>query len=150
MGHFVAFLPVVFLGALAVAQSLRVWRGRRTLTWPQTPGVITHSQVLTVPGLRGSLRAAADIRYQYVANGRTLTGETVGLREGLGTTSEDGPGLVRRYPKGASVTVWHDPRQPDRAVLQPGASSQDVFVLSILVMATIGLLIGLWYVVDAA
>ena len=58
------------------------------------------------------------VRFEYRISGTRYTGDRVsygGHSPGIGAAE-----IAARYPLGAAVTVWYDPGQPGKAVLEPG------------------------------
>ena len=91
--------------------------------WPTTVGRVVRAEPRGSSTLSISNPWAFDpgIKYQYTVEGVTYTGDRVSF--GRIPSTAEGVGIVlMQYPVGASVTVWYDPDDPDRAVLEPGAS----------------------------
>lgn len=98
----------------------------------EAPGRIIHSAIETrIVQSDGRSRSerVASVRYLYtpVTEGvpRSLLGDRVEVMHVRTDTSERG--IVKRYPKGARVAVWHDPDEPWRAVLERGGSTWFAF-----------------------
>jgi len=96
---------IAFLGFLGVRCG-EMWSAR---SWDSVEGRVIESRL-------SSGRPRSSIRYEYRVQGRTLTGNRVGLFQ------VEGPGFshasVQRYPLGAPVRVFYDPAAPTRAVLE--------------------------------
>lgn len=125
-------LAALFFGAILSGVGLwGVVRAAPTSSWPSTRGVIERSRVESV-GRHGPDEPG--ILYAYTIEERRYTGSRIGYAMFLtdGATRR----LVSRYPVGAAVRVYHDPRSPDRAVLQPGGARRATLVL----IAGLGLL----------
>jgi hypothetical protein len=106
-------------------------RARRTLTWPQVPGKILESKVVSSSDGESTI---AQILYSYEVNGIPLQSRSVGA-SGMMTASD----IVGRYPVGRAVQVFYDPELPGSAVLERNASA----LALILVMAIASVLAGL-------
>ncbi|MDA0375312.1 MAG: DUF3592 domain-containing protein [Planctomycetota bacterium] len=98
----------------------------------EAPGKIIHSAIETriVQGDgRSRSERVASVRYLYtpVTEGvpRSLLGDRVEVMH-VRTDSSEGR-IVKRYPKGAEVVVWHDPEEPWRVVLERGGSTWFAF-----------------------
>ncbi|HSI41034.1 MAG TPA: DUF3592 domain-containing protein [Xanthobacteraceae bacterium] len=62
------------------------------------------------------LRNFAVIRYEFRANGRTVSGTRIGIADDLGNYQV--AEKLKRYPVGAAVTVFHDRERPESCVLE--------------------------------
>lgn len=98
--------------------------------WPVATGTIVVSEV-TVATQRliqstGPTKIyGTDIRYEYEADGRSFTGDTVTLGGTAETSASEGSSeaLVARYPLGAKVDVYYDPADPSTSMLEPASRS---------------------------
>jgi hypothetical protein len=110
------------LGAMAAWFVLRDRRrARATLAWPATAGRIVESRVEQkhLPGDRPNVRFAPRITYEYTVDGRSYRSERLAFREVFWSLAPQAATVkVARYPAGAEVTVYYDPRHPDEAVLE--------------------------------
>lgn len=93
-------------------------RGQASLSWPQTPGLITASGIDDPDG--ENLRP--DIRYSYSVAGQRHEGRRIAY-SGYGNSRHALEQLIARYPLNAEVPVFYDPAQPARAVLENRRSS---------------------------
>ncbi|CAM3947058.1 DUF3592 domain-containing protein [Roseateles saccharophilus] len=90
----------------------------RAADWPDTRGVIVHSEHRQAPdGDNDSVR----IEYDYQVAGQARRGSKVGYAGGP-SQSADKAALVARYPVGLEVRVYYDPADPGRAVLERSPS----------------------------
>jgi len=113
-------------------------------SWPSVKGRVIVSQVKRGISSRGAGRNrrrstshTARIVYDYAVSGR----KHIARRVSFGATSAKASAaraMVRRYPKGAEVTVYYDPDDPDRAVLEPGTSSGTYLPLGVGVLLAAG------------
>ena len=113
-------------GLIIVAFLLTVWKGLRTRRWQVTFGRVITSGMTTeetedMPG-EWSLPDPASVVYEYEAEGRRYTADTLQIRGNLQTTRSlrRERELLSRYPAGTSVLVYYNPAKPEEAVLQPG------------------------------
>jgi hypothetical protein len=107
-----------------------------SLRWPSVPGKIVASEV---KGDAPSQKVPqAEISYMYRVNGREFRGSRVffGRNSELGRPSA--AATVRRYPPEAEVTVYYDPKDPSRSVLEPGLN-RNAFL-----PAAVGLMLALF------
>ncbi len=113
-------LPLGLIVFAAVYQSLEVRAARQ---WPSTAGkvVISNSEVREVRvieahGHRFEPRNFANIVYQYSVSGQTVRNNRVSIGEDSGNFEV--AETIARYPAGAAVTVYYNPRHPHEAVLE--------------------------------
>ena len=113
-------------GLIIVAFLLTVWKGLRTRRWPVTFGRVITSGVTTeitedMPE-EWSLPDQAKVVYEYEAEGKRYTADTLQIRGNMQTARSvrRERELLSRYPPGKSVLVYYDPAKPEEAVLQPG------------------------------
>lgn len=112
---------VVFIG-LAVLQALKA---RRAANWPTVQGVVVESHVEAVRR-RSENRISTSyyprVTYQYRVNLQEYTGKQIGF--GAESTSSGKAERVRaQYAQGAPVTVFYDPEDPAKAVLEAKAKN---------------------------
>lgn len=115
--------PVLFIGAgllviFAFLPALRL--ARASASWPQVPGEIVASKMVTrsmsSSDGRDEVRNAR-ITYRYEVAGRSYQGQRI-VAGPLGVLFAKR--VVRRYPKGKACRVAHHPQRPQVAVLEPG------------------------------
>ena len=115
--------PLGLLLGAAVYKSLQVRAARE---WPSAVGkvVTSHAQVreTRVPdsdregGYRTEQRNFANIVYEYSVAGQKLRNDRVSIGEDLGNFQV--AETIAKYPVGAVVTVYYNPRHPKEAVLE--------------------------------
>lgn len=106
--------------------------------WRPVEGRIQSSAILERDGVQ-----LADVSYTYVVDGGRYMNDDIHFGEELGTADA----LVARYPAGASVTVYVDPGDPQRSVLERRLGEESivtavvlaVFVVAGVVMIGVGL-----------
>lgn len=108
------------LGLILFAAAVKMKEARAAQTWQTARGKITRSEIRAnrkrdIEG-RPQVRSAPSIAYEYSVNGKRYTGERISLGENI--PESDFESLLRRYPVGADVTVYYDPADPRRAVLE--------------------------------
>ena len=118
---FILLLGLIFLaiGAFSLHQVLLPFR------WRKVPGQILYSQLMTTASrsVRGgaSTLYAVQIRYRYQVENRAFTSEQISRSTTHGAWMSrflSFPGLLKRYPIGAEVTVYVNPKDPSEAVLE--------------------------------
>jgi hypothetical protein len=94
---------------------------RRSLCWPCVPGTILRSEVARRVTSRSEVFASR-IEYEYKLGSETFRANTICVGGELNSSrrqrAED---RCRRYPVGATVDVYHDPRNPGDACLEQTA-----------------------------
>ena len=123
------FVYLVLLGPLALllgAASYKTLQVRAARAWPSVAGkvVVSGSEVRDVRvmdseregGFRTEQRNFANIVYEYLVAGKKLRNNRVSIGEDLGNFGV--AETIAKYPVGAVVTVYYNPRHPNEAVLE--------------------------------
>jgi Protein of unknown function (DUF3592) len=115
--------PLALILFAAVYKSLQV---RAASDWPSTPGkvVVSTSEVRDVrvmdeereDDFRLEPRNFANIVYEYVVSGESLTNNRVSIGDDRGNFGV--AETLARYPVGTAVTVYYNSRHPRDAVLE--------------------------------
>ncbi len=127
----------ILFGLISAAASLGDFRnGQESLSWPSTEGEVTLSV-----RRRGKSRLKP-LEYRYTVSGTTY----LGTRAAYMRTPYVKP-IHETYRTGQRVTVYYDPADPERAVLEPGvpllAAIADSLVPSLLMtVGAAGLIYG--------
>jgi hypothetical protein len=127
----IAAAIAVLLFGLTLFNLVRMWgRMQAARSWDKVEGVITVSRVD-----RPATHASDDrndarpiIRYTYQAAGQELESDKVLVGGIVITTGVLAAKLAGRYPVGAHVDVYVDPKNPAEALLEP-ATAQNVAAL---------------------
>ncbi len=116
----------------------RMGQASRRRKWPTTPGSIRSSTTVAriAPALpqhgEDEEDAAArppqtlhrpEVTYTYTVDGKTYTGTALGLDTVEVSNERMAREHAARYVPGAPVTVYYDPENPSRALLEPGIHS---------------------------
>jgi Protein of unknown function (DUF3592) len=98
---------------------------RSASTWSKVDGVITTSEVDLPPShvSDDETDATPVIRYRYRIEGNDLEGDRIGIGEVAMTTRLLAMQQAARYPLGAHVDVYVNPKNPKRALLEPRAQN---------------------------
>ena len=108
-------------------------RGVESRSWPSVEGTIVHVSVRHT-GSSGAGNAEESrrewfvpvIEYTYSVRGRSYKGNRFFVG-GLSSMEHGGAlGMLQPYREGAKVTVFHDPKYPDSAVLETRADGNAV------------------------
>lgn len=117
--------------------------------WPAADGVITSRRLIghRFEEYDGDFYTYYEgyIQYEYKVNGTTYTARTVNALSIPSYPQE----ISLKYPEGKAVTVFYNPRDPSRAVLEPGlVFSGQAFGLLSAVFCWTGVFLlaqALWY-----
>lgn len=120
-------------GAAASIFGVRgVLRAKVSMDWPTTQGKILESSVerkthrKTGSGTisKTSNSYHANISYEYNVDGTAFRGKRVAYGDHGRGKSSYARDIVKRYPKGKSVTVHYMPGNPKESLLEPGLQLQ--------------------------
>jgi hypothetical protein len=97
----------------------RYLRIKKSAQWPSAPGVMTSSFIQrgickNVPCYQGR------IAYRYRVENTEYTGTAFDLGRSHWAAQESWQKVLDRYPIGKAVSVYYEPGNPTRAVLEPG------------------------------
>jgi len=107
----------------------------RSKSWPTTRGQIGLSKLER----RGFSKLQAFVHFSYRVNDKTYTAKTISL----GPIPRHPLALVQDYPRSKVVTVYYDPKNPSRAVLEAGPSMRNLYALLFgLAIVLLGVLCG--------
>ena len=114
------------LGLILVAATYKTLQVRAAREWPSTPGkvVVSDSELRDVKVIdseregnhKFEQRNFANIVYEYSVSGQKLTNNRVSIGEDRGNFQV--AETIAKYPAGAIVTVYYNPRRPRDAVLE--------------------------------
>ncbi len=133
------------LGAVLILAGLYMWRaGSATRSYTRTRGRVVRAEVEEIPRTseEGGPGFRPLVRYAFEARGRTYESERISIGEASGLESSDAQDarrIVDRYPSGAEVDVWFDPRDPGRSVLVPGIPRAEIVVAVAIGIALVGI-----------
>ena len=123
---FVYAMLLAPFGLIVVAALYKTLQARAASDWPSTPGkvVASNSEVRQVKvlddthedGHRFEPRNFANIVYEYIVSGQTLTNNRVSIGEDRGDFQV--AETIAKYPVGSAVTVYYNSRHPKEAVLE--------------------------------
>lgn len=127
------FLPpfVIVIGsALIVAGLLAARRSARTRAWPTAEGTVLASEVVrersssssTTTTTAGQYVYKAEVAYEYEVNGDRYVSNRVQLLDVSSSNDNRARATRERYNSGDRVRVYYDPKNPERAVLEPGGA----------------------------
>jgi Protein of unknown function (DUF3592) len=112
--------------------------------WSRTSGKIVNSS-LSQPDVQrkgGETDATADIRYQYQVSGKSFEGERIKFGGQGGMTGGMAAQLLAKYPVGAAVDIYYDPKSPANSALEPRNKGSVVpHVVFLIVLAVIAIVL---------
>lgn len=166
-----ASLPAKLFLTIGIVLSLfgvkRVYDAHQSVSWLPVSGVITVSNMrvdtstsTTGVGSRSerttSTSYAPEISYDYSLAGVMYSNSDIILGGNVGTgSSSRARRLINKYPLGAQVTVYYNPKDPYQSVLERGVHLETWFVLglglgligfSMLWRAAFGSVVGLFQI----
>ena len=100
-------------------------RTLETRNWPSVSGRITtsrlHSYISRSSDNSSSTRMyTTRISYRFHVKNKAYVGKTLSYGEYSSSSPSHAKGILKKYPVGAKVTVFYNPANPDKAVLEPG------------------------------
>jgi hypothetical protein len=106
-------------------------------TWEPVPGTVTFNDIVLTRGGGGTGNRTFKpiVHYRYEVNGEVFEGDQIAAF--LLTTSirSHAESTLSRYPVHSQVVVYHDPRNPKKALLEPGFQRMGGFYLTLVVGA---------------
>ncbi len=113
------FLPMLALILVAIATKLIEMQ--RAKSWVETTGHIVRSQTAVrrhqFDGEAETIKTVPDVEYEFKVGARTVHGMRIGIGD---EALADPEATLKRYPVGAHVSVYYDPRDPKNCVLERG------------------------------
>lgn len=118
----ILFSVIAPLLTIALLVAVALWAVRRKIRaaqdWPATRGVVLTSEVVD-PGGESGWRAR--VVYRYEVGGRVYENSRIAVAVEHGNQSLHAQErLAARFPAGAEVPVYYDPRNPSDAALVKG------------------------------
>ena len=118
-------MPILVIALAMVVKGWETWRAR---SWLAAPGKIVSAKSVQRKVARSlssqndddyEMRNFAEIVYAYEVGGRALKGQRLSIGSDLGNFEV--AEKLKRYKPGTAVTVYYDPRKPERAVIERDA-----------------------------
>jgi Protein of unknown function (DUF3592) len=111
------FFPMVAL--LLVASVTKIIQFRAAKNWVQTTGRILSAGIETrrhqFQDEPETVKNVPAVKYEFKVGARTVDGTRISIGDEGGLDIE---ATLKRYPAGAAVTVYYDPRDPTQCVLE--------------------------------
>jgi len=115
-GGFCLLLALLFLRGLGNLASETILPRLAARCWPRAAGTITSAEVCTTLDPDGATMYAPVVRYTYSVGGHSYTQSQSDLAL-TASSPEWARAVIARYPLGAAVIVYYDPRAPQRALI---------------------------------
>jgi hypothetical protein len=127
---------VVGGGAMLTAGLVRYKNALDSRSWPVASGSIVyaeeHSSTSAVKDSDGEVTSAtsygAPLAYRYEVNGKIYFSNIRTFGALAGASQDWAQSILQRYPSGARVPVFYHPADPNTAVLEPGSSSEALWL----------------------
>jgi hypothetical protein len=115
---FVGIVAFVMIGVVTLAVVVKLREVRAAASWPAAKGRVRRAgvQPRQKKQSRSTLSNVPAIEYEYEVAGRRYTGSRITLGETI--AGGDIAPMLERYWVGAPVTVFYDPSDPSKAVLE--------------------------------
>jgi hypothetical protein len=146
-----AGLVACALGVLALTAGYqRIWHGEASQRWPTTQGTVivaSTDEPDDTPGDTTDATAYARFVYEYEVAGTKHYNNLRRFAEVEGGSQEQAKTIATRYRKGAAVKVSYYPADPDVSVLEPGNTTDSLWLPGIgVVLILFSLAIFIWMV----
>ncbi len=114
--------PIMILIGVAAFYFLggTIQKAYTSSSWPTVQGEVVHSELAQHRDSDGDQMYSTDITYNYAVDGQQYSGSQVTLMDGSTSLRGTVQDTVKRYPSGATVTVYYEPEDPANGVLEPG------------------------------
>ena len=133
-GLFGAIFALV--GGILLAVGVAAYRdGEATKSWSSTTATVLSASIdehtSTTRDSNGHRDTRTtytpEVRYEYTIDGTTYQGDRIKVGGYFGS-QDRALDIVARFPAGAEVTAFYDPKSPSDAVLEQGAQRTAVYV----------------------
>jgi hypothetical protein len=104
---------------------------RASASWPTADGIVSSSEVDHSTDAEGGDSYSPEVDYQYTIDGQNHINDTIKFGENSYNSRRRAEEITATYPVGRQVTVYYDPEQPDKSVLEPGVTAGSYIVLGI-------------------
>lgn len=122
---------------LAVGVGLSIWgwsilqNARASANWPTAEGEIIASEVTRSSDSEGGDSYSPEVTYRYTVENQQHESYTIKFGENSYSSRRRAETIAETYPVGRDVTVYYDPEQPGRSVLEPGVTGGSYIVLGV-------------------
>ena len=133
----------LFIGlALTIIGIFGLGTGMASNSWPSTEGNITQSRTERKRSGTGQNKTTSTkliINYTFSIEGKTYTGDRVASSPAMFGKKF----IARRYPKGKTVKVYYDEKDPANCLLEPGIQGKNFILpgIGLVILAVGGILL---------
>ena len=116
-------IPILFFcgGLVLIANGLYgLWLGYKSEYWPQVSGEVLSSSLNTSRWPDGDVSYRSKVEYLYTVNSVEYQSTTVFFGENVLLGGKSARGRVEKYSSQKEIIVFHDPKNPQVSVLEPG------------------------------
>jgi hypothetical protein len=134
-------LASVVVTFMAGVMLYRIFQARVVASWPSTPGKVVVSKVRLgrrkITGADGERELAnyPYVTYTYDVQGTKYTHDRLSVIPPVGDHEVEE--TLRRYPVGASITVYYDPVRPENAIVERGVAGLGKGIVILLTIAAV-------------
>jgi hypothetical protein len=104
-----------------------VTKGIATKSWTKTTAIVVTSEVKKGTSSKGSPKYSPEITYYYQIGAMEYTSKKYSSTTARGT-SQWARQVVDKYPSGAEVAVYYNPKKVNESVLATGLQSDDYWM----------------------
>lgn len=99
----------------------------QTFFWPSTGGTVISGEVAIVHSSKGSSKSKPVIRYSFAVDGVEYESDRYSsiIARGSSFWAKE---LVDKHPAGSAITVYYNPENPVKSVLDRGFQKDDVWM----------------------
>lgn len=99
----------------------------QTLFWPSAGGTVISGEVAIVHSSKGASKSKPVIRYSFVVDGVEYESDRYSSTMARGS-SFWAKEVIDKHPAGSSITVYYNPENPAKSVLDRGFQKDDVWM----------------------
>lgn len=99
----------------------------QTYSWPKTRGTVISSEIKRGTSSKGSPKYSPLITYSYQIGTEEYQSNRYSSTNARGT-SDWARQVVSRYPANRTITVYYNPKEPNKSVLETGLHSDDYWM----------------------
>ena len=125
-------LAAVFVLVGFVVVIVGLWNivlGAKSKNWPRATAKILSSEVERHRTSKGGTTYGAEIHYEYHVNGIKYANNKLSFGDYQSGSPSRAQRIENKYPEGQQFSVFYDPANPERAVLEPGVRWMQVLVV---------------------
>jgi hypothetical protein len=107
--------------------------------WPQVTGKIIKNELKrrdaegSIEGTR-TTHYSAELEYLYPIKGKEFSSKKIKLFKNDIISRKFNQGILDKYPKGASVKVFYNPKKPSFAILETGGGARLLVIITLLIL----------------